>query len=155
MEEVTFREGKLRVTFPDELREYLSIFGNGFDVGSSRDVDTLLMQDFGCLSYDLSTELLALYSKSGVFGEELPLLSSGGEYISLVWTTTAYAVVWKVNDYGFPSWVWPSVEALFSFMCSCWREGACRFDFKKDSVDWDSRKAMELFANCGGRLVDK
>lgn len=161
-EEILASERESGMTFPQEVHDYLSVFGNGLrkKAPEERDVDSQLIQDFRCLSHEQSMKFRTKYANTTVLGEDLfpkdklaqayPFLWSGGEFISLIWSPATYAVVWKVNDYGFPSWVWPSMEAFIDFAAKCWETGACKFNFAEDMVDWDARIAQRLLKEHGG-----
>ncbi|QIF01827.1 SMI1/KNR4 family protein [Roseimicrobium sp. ORNL1] len=164
-EEILASEIQVGLSFPGELHDYLSVFGSGIrrDPAGERDVDSQLIQDFSVFSHEQCLKFRKMYANNTVLGEDLfpkdkevtayPFLSSGGEYISLVWSPRTYAVVWKVNDSGFPSWVWPSMEAFIDYATQGWEAGACKFDFGQDMIEWDARIAQDLLKKCGGRQV--
>lgn len=164
-EEILAGEVSGGLALPAELHDYLSVFGNGLrrDVSEERSVDSQLIQDFTVYSQEQCLKFRKMYANTTVLGEDLfpkdkkvtayPFLFSGGEYISLVWSSQTYAVVWKVNDYGFPSWVWPSMAAFIDYATRCWETGACKFDFVQDTIEWDAGIAHRLLAESGGRQV--
>jgi hypothetical protein len=164
-EEILASEIAENLTLPAELHEFLSVFGNGQrqDPSKERNIDSQLIQDFNCLSHVQSLKFRKMYANTTVLGEDLfphgksvqayPLLWTGGEFISLVWSPSTYAVVWKVNDFGFPSWVWPSIEAFIDYATQCWEKGGCKFDFEQDIIDWDAGVAIRLLEETGGKQV--
>lgn len=164
-EELLFSERECGLEFPSELRDYLAVFGHGRrrDVPDVRDVDSQIIQDFMSMSYTQSLAAIKRHGKTIVFGEDLfskpasayPVLFSGGEYISLIWSPQDYAVVWKINDWDFPSWRWPSLESFFVFASDCWKEGACEFDFDNDQIKWNAGIAEDILGKCGGSVIER
>lgn len=157
-DEIRTAEGAAGFLFPEELKAYLKYFGNGFRQ-TDRMIDTQVMFEFSLLPFATSMILRERYAHTIVLGEDLfadptsatafPIMTSGAEFISLVWTETAYAVVWKVNDYGYASGLWSSLEVLFEYVLDCWRAGIYKLDFVGDEIVGDYAAAMELIPKYG------
>lgn len=160
LSEIQQAESSTGYPFPEELKIYLSRFGHGFRE-SERSADIAPMLDFHFLSYEMSMRLQKRYAATIVLGSDLftsatrvfefPLMTSGAEFISLVWSESVYAVVWKVNDYGFSSTIWPSLERLFEYVLDCWKSEAYWIKSAKDEVEGDYLHALQLLSKYGTR----
>lgn len=160
-DELREAEEKMGSSFPEDLKQFLARFGNGFRE-TEKKADTEVMMDFMVLPFEAVVRFRSRYANTIVLGGDLldtrlkvteyPLMTSGAEFISFVWSEDSSAVVWKVNDYASNSKVWTSLQRFLDYLIECWNRKVYWIDRDNDEIAGDYAAAMQLLLEFGHQV---